>query len=318
MCTRFARSAQASARSTHSAGASIRSARCSGSPASAASIAIGSRSLGWSHGGSTTLATINAGNREVASFSDSSAAPPFFRAAVAFYPGCTPASRDAQWHPGVPTRILIGAADDWTPASACEALGKRARRTAMAARGHRVSGRASRVRCAARKGRASHRRAEWRQPRPGCARRAGSCRPRGREPQSGGVPSRGARAIACHAGTCSNSAIALHQRGRAAEAEPLVPRDSGRRARSLRCTASAGGRPAPAGPRRGCGRVDPARARHQRRGSRCALEPCARASRSRPARRSAREPGSRAGDPSRSCAGAEQPRQRAARDESSR
>jgi dienelactone hydrolase len=83
--------------------------------------------LGWSHGGSTTLATINAGNREVAAFRDASTAPPFFRGAVAFYPGCTAASRDPQWRPGVPTRILIGAADDWTPAEACEVLGKRAR-----------------------------------------------------------------------------------------------------------------------------------------------------------------------------------------------
>jgi dienelactone hydrolase len=83
--------------------------------------------VGWSHGGSTTLATINAGNREVASFRSASAAPPFFRGAVAFYPGCTAASRDAQWRPGVSTRILIGAADDWTPVAPCEALATRAR-----------------------------------------------------------------------------------------------------------------------------------------------------------------------------------------------
>lgn len=83
--------------------------------------------LGWSHGGSTTLATINAGNRDVASFRDAGAAPPFFRGAVAFYPGCTPAFKDTRWRPRVPTRILIGAADDWTPAAACEALGQRAR-----------------------------------------------------------------------------------------------------------------------------------------------------------------------------------------------
>lgn len=83
--------------------------------------------LGWSHGGSTTLATINVANRDVASFRARSDAPPFFRGAVAFYPGCTPASRDPQWRPGIPTRILIGAADDWTPAAACETLGKRAR-----------------------------------------------------------------------------------------------------------------------------------------------------------------------------------------------
>ena len=83
--------------------------------------------LGWSHGGSTTLATINVANRDVASFRSRGDAPPFFRGAVAFYPGCTAASRDPQWRPGIPTRIVIGAADDWTPAAACETLGKRAR-----------------------------------------------------------------------------------------------------------------------------------------------------------------------------------------------
>ena len=83
--------------------------------------------VGWSHGGSTTLATINGGNRETASFRGASDAPPFFRGAVAFYPGCGPAARDAQWRPAVPTRILIGAADDWTPAEPCETLGKRSR-----------------------------------------------------------------------------------------------------------------------------------------------------------------------------------------------
>ena len=83
--------------------------------------------LGWSHGGSTTLATINAGHRDVVSFRGEGAAPPFFRGAVAFYPGCRAASRDAQWQPDIPTRILIGGADDWTPAEPCEALGTRAR-----------------------------------------------------------------------------------------------------------------------------------------------------------------------------------------------
>lgn len=83
--------------------------------------------LGWSHGGSTTLATVNAAHREVASFRGEGVAPPFFRGAIAFYPGCTRALRDAQWRPAVPTRILIGAADDWTPAAPCEALAARAR-----------------------------------------------------------------------------------------------------------------------------------------------------------------------------------------------
>ena len=82
--------------------------------------------IGWSHGGSTALSAINAGNRDVATFRGRENAA-FFRAAVAFYPGCTPASQDPQWRPAVATRILIGAADDWTPASACVRLGARAR-----------------------------------------------------------------------------------------------------------------------------------------------------------------------------------------------
>ena len=82
--------------------------------------------VGWSHGGSTTLATISASNRDVAAFRKRSDAP-FVRAAFAFYPGCAAAVRDERWHPAVPLRIVIGAADDWTPASACEALGARGR-----------------------------------------------------------------------------------------------------------------------------------------------------------------------------------------------
>ena len=83
--------------------------------------------LGWSHGGSTTLATINAGHRELVSLRGEVPAPPSFRGAVAFYPGCRAAARDVQWRPGIPTRILIGGADDWTPAVHCEALASRAR-----------------------------------------------------------------------------------------------------------------------------------------------------------------------------------------------
>ena len=82
--------------------------------------------VGWSHGGSTLLSTINAANRDVAAFRGRSDAP-YARAAFAFYPGCTAALRDARWKPAIDTRIVIGASDDWTPAAACEALGTRAR-----------------------------------------------------------------------------------------------------------------------------------------------------------------------------------------------
>ena len=87
--------------------------------------------VGWSHGGSTALAAINIRDREVAAFRGSTGAPPFFRAAVAYYPGCGVSLRAGDhWQPGAPARIHIGALDDWTPAKPCIELGE-----AMAARG---------------------------------------------------------------------------------------------------------------------------------------------------------------------------------------
>jgi dienelactone hydrolase len=84
--------------------------------------------VGWSHGGSTTLASINVRNSNVAAFFGATGAPPFFRAAVAFYPGCLLAlNAGEQWQPGTPTRIHIGEADDWTPAQPCVALGQATR-----------------------------------------------------------------------------------------------------------------------------------------------------------------------------------------------
>ncbi|HTI47017.1 MAG TPA: dienelactone hydrolase family protein [Casimicrobiaceae bacterium] len=86
--------------------------------------------VGWSHGGSATLYAINVKDPEVAAFRSLPGAP-FFRAAVAFYPGCrAPLKARDRWDPGVPTRIHIGELDDWTPAQPCTDLGK-----AMAARG---------------------------------------------------------------------------------------------------------------------------------------------------------------------------------------
>jgi len=80
--------------------------------------------IGFSHGGSTTLFTINAKDRQLKSFEAAKDAPPFFRAAVAFYPGCR-YYLDAgdRWAPATPLRIYIGEKDDWTPAAPCAALG---------------------------------------------------------------------------------------------------------------------------------------------------------------------------------------------------
>lgn len=86
--------------------------------------------VGWSHGGSAALQAVNARDPAIATFFERPGAPPFFRAAVAFYPGCaTPLRAGDRYRPGTPTRIHIGALDDWTPADTCKAFGD-----AMAAR----------------------------------------------------------------------------------------------------------------------------------------------------------------------------------------
>ncbi|MEO8754368.1 MAG: dienelactone hydrolase family protein [Casimicrobiaceae bacterium] len=86
--------------------------------------------VGWSHGGSTVLQTVNTADPEVAAFRSAPGAP-FFRAAVAFYPGCKgPLKAGDRWTPGVPVRLHIGELDDWTPVEPCVALGH-----AQAARG---------------------------------------------------------------------------------------------------------------------------------------------------------------------------------------
>jgi dienelactone hydrolase len=77
--------------------------------------------LGWSHGGGTVLATVAGLERD----------KPGYAAAIAFYPGCTQKARHAaSFHAPIPLLVLIGEADDWTPAAPCEALAR-----AVAARG---------------------------------------------------------------------------------------------------------------------------------------------------------------------------------------
>lgn len=82
--------------------------------------------LGWSNGASTVLWAVRP---------RTSAGPdgPDFRAAVALYPGCRRSNATA-WSARIPTLILIGAKDDWTPAQACRQMVDGARgRTAQAA-----------------------------------------------------------------------------------------------------------------------------------------------------------------------------------------
>jgi len=82
--------------------------------------------LGFGTGGVATLWTV----RPPAAARDGK---PDFRVAVAFYPGCRRLS-DIAWSARIPTLILIGAKDDWTPAKACRQMVAGARgRSARAA-----------------------------------------------------------------------------------------------------------------------------------------------------------------------------------------
>jgi dienelactone hydrolase len=64
--------------------------------------------IGWSNGGGTAL--------RAAALAGTS-----YSAVIAFYPGCRTLLQ-AGWRPRVPTTILQGGADDWTPAAPCAAL----------------------------------------------------------------------------------------------------------------------------------------------------------------------------------------------------
>jgi dienelactone hydrolase len=70
--------------------------------------------MGWSNGGIAALWA----TRPRAAPRDGS---PDFRSAVAFYPGCRRLG-EAAWSTRIPTLIMIGRADDWTPAAACEQM----------------------------------------------------------------------------------------------------------------------------------------------------------------------------------------------------
>jgi dienelactone hydrolase len=70
--------------------------------------------LGWSHGGSTVLATIDAER-----LSRRPAEVPLPAFAVAYCPGCAEALQGGV-RAGVPVLLQLGQADDWTPAYTCE------------------------------------------------------------------------------------------------------------------------------------------------------------------------------------------------------
>jgi dienelactone hydrolase len=81
--------------------------------------------IGWSNGGTTTLGTVRTRPNATKNGPD-------FRSAIAFYPGCRRLRRTA-WSARVPTLVLIGASDDWTPAKTCQQMVDNARgRSALA------------------------------------------------------------------------------------------------------------------------------------------------------------------------------------------
>jgi dienelactone hydrolase len=76
---------------------------------------------GWSHGGSTVLNTLTH-KSVVGDYTESVK----FVEAIAFYPGCSPFAKDvAPATISSPLTILMGEADDWTPAAPCAAFAAR-------------------------------------------------------------------------------------------------------------------------------------------------------------------------------------------------
>jgi dienelactone hydrolase len=75
--------------------------------------------IGWSNGASTVLSATNLRHHDVAAAINK---PAF---AIAFYPGCE-ADLKRGYEPSVPLLMLVGEADDWTPAKPCLALAREA------------------------------------------------------------------------------------------------------------------------------------------------------------------------------------------------
>lgn len=76
--------------------------------------------LGWAAGGATILAAIRTDRKP------GDTRPDFARAAT-FYPGCRFQAESPTFEARIPLLILIGEADDWTPAAPCDRLAKAAR-----------------------------------------------------------------------------------------------------------------------------------------------------------------------------------------------
>ena len=69
--------------------------------------------MGWSDGASTVLAAAETRDDVPAGL---------IRGLIAFYPGCSAAMHKSGWQPVARLMLLIGDADDWTPAAPCRRL----------------------------------------------------------------------------------------------------------------------------------------------------------------------------------------------------
>lgn len=72
--------------------------------------------VGWSHGAGAVLAATHGDHPDVRQ------SPVRAAMAVAYYPGCSSWSRPGAYTPVSPLTLMIGEADDWTPAEPCRAL----------------------------------------------------------------------------------------------------------------------------------------------------------------------------------------------------
>jgi len=76
--------------------------------------------LGWSHGASAVLATLNAKQPAVANWRDRDPHNPYFRAGAVFYPGCNDSLKGRGGYAlAAPITFFIGGSDDWTAPGPC-------------------------------------------------------------------------------------------------------------------------------------------------------------------------------------------------------
>jgi dienelactone hydrolase len=82
--------------------------------------------LGWSHGGSAVLATLDARHESVVAWRERDPSAPYFRAGVAFYPGCIDSlRRKGGYALAAPLTLFVGGSDDWTAPGPCIDLARK-------------------------------------------------------------------------------------------------------------------------------------------------------------------------------------------------